>query len=115
MTGLIISHSHDSVEHQGHGMSHNKIRSSGFWIIGGSSAVSDHIAKCVRCQKLRGAVQDQKMADLPEDRVQSAPPFSELDHVKIRQELLKRNCDWVDYKLNVPHASHMGGAWERQI
>ena len=41
--------------------------------------------------------------------------LSELDHVKIGQELLKRNCDWVDYKMNVPHASHMGGAWERQI
>lgn len=41
--------------------------------------------------------------------------LSELDHVKIRQELLKRNCNWVDYKMNVPHASHMGGAWERQI
>ena len=199
VTDLIISHCHDSVEHQGRGMTHNKIRSSGFWIIGGSSAVSDHVAKCVRCRKLRGTVQEQKMADLPEDRVQSAPPFSycavdyfgpwyvkegrrelkrygvlftcmasravhlevansltadsfinayrrfvghrgpvrqihsdqgtnfvgaknelqkalsELDHVKIGQELLKRNCDWVDYKMNVPHASYMGGAWERQI
>ena len=199
MTDLIISHCHDFVEHQGRGMTHNKIRSSGFWIIGGSSAVSDHIAKRVCCRKLRGAVQEQKMADLPEDRVQSAPPFSycaadyfgpwyvkegrrqlkrcgvlfmcmasravhlevansltadsfinasssfvgrrgpvrqirsdqgtnlfgarnefqeapsELDHDKIRRELLKRNCDWVDYKMNVPHASHMGGAWERQI
>jgi len=76
MTDLIISHCHDSVEHQGRGMAHNKIRSSGFWIIGASSAVSDYIAKCVCCRKLRGAVQEQKMADLPEDRVQSAPPFS---------------------------------------
>ena len=71
VTDLIISHCHDSVEHRGRGITHNKIRSSGFWIIGGSSA-----AKCIRCQKLRGAVQDQKMADLPEDRVQSAPPSS---------------------------------------
>ena len=37
--------------------------------------------------------------------------LSELDHDKIRQELLKRNCDWVD----VLHASHMAGAWEHQI
>lgn len=199
VTGLIISHCHDSVEHQGRGMTQNRIRSSGFWIIGGSSAISDYIAKCVCCRKLRGTVQEQKMADLPEDRVQSAPPFtycavdyfgpwyvkegrrqlkrygvlftcmasravhlevanslttdsfinayrrfvgrrgpvrqirsdqgtnfvgarnelqealSELDHEKVRQELLKRNCDWVNYKMNVPHASHMGGAWERQI
>ena len=41
--------------------------------------------------------------------------LSELDHDKIRQGFLRRNCDWVDHKMNVPHASHMGGAWERQI
>ena len=76
VTDLIISHCHDSVEHQGRGRNHNKIRSSGFWITGGNSAVSDHVAKCVCCRKLRGAVQEQKMVDLPEDRVQSATPFS---------------------------------------
>ena len=38
-----------------------------------------------------------------------------LEHDKIQQELVKRNCNWVDFKTNVPEASHMGGAWERQI
>ena len=199
VTGLIISHFHNMVEHQGRGMTLNQIRSAGFWIIGGSSNVSNHISRCVSCQKLRGTVQEQRMANLPEDRVQPAPPFSycavdyfgpwhvkegrrqlkrygvlftclasravhlevantltadsfinayrrfvgrrgpvrqlrsdqgtnfvgaknelqqalaELDQDKVRQELLKRNCDWVAYKMNVPHASHMGGVWERQI
>ena len=41
--------------------------------------------------------------------------LAELDQDKIRQDLLKRNCDYVMYKMNVPHASHMGGVWERQI
>ena len=41
--------------------------------------------------------------------------LSELDHNKISSELLKANCDWVNFKLNIPTASHMGGAWERQI
>ena len=41
--------------------------------------------------------------------------LSMLEHEKIRQELVKNNCDWVDFKMNVPEASHMGGAWERQI
>ena len=31
------------------------------------------------------------------------------------QELPKRNCGWVVYKLNMPLASHMGGVWRRQI
>ena len=41
--------------------------------------------------------------------------LSTLEHEKIRQELVKNNCDWVDFKMNVPEASRMGGAWERQI
>ena len=39
----------------------------------------------------------------------------EEDHNRIRQTLSKDNCDWVEFALNVPHASHMGGVWERQI
>ncbi|XP_068674508.1 uncharacterized protein [Montipora foliosa] len=41
--------------------------------------------------------------------------LSERDNEKVRQELLERNCDWVLYKMNVPHASHVKGVWERQI
>ena len=39
----------------------------------------------------------------------------ELDEDRISQFLLKENCDLVDFKMNVPSASHMGGVWERQI
>lgn len=38
-----------------------------------------------------------------------------MNHNKIQRELLKDNCDWFAWKMNVPHASHMGGVWERQI
>ena len=170
----------------------NEIRSSGYWIVYGSSVTSNHISKCVSCRKLRGGPQEQKMANLLEDRLESAPPFtfcavdyfgpwhikegrrevkrlasravhlevanslstdsflnayrrfvgrrgpvrqlrsdqgtnfvgarnelqqalSTLEHEKIRQELVKNNCDLVDFKINVPEESHMGGAWERQI
>ncbi|KAK3709218.1 hypothetical protein QZH41_004582 [Actinostola sp. cb2023] len=41
--------------------------------------------------------------------------LEQMNHHKIHQELLKDNCDWVVFKTNVPHASHMGGVWERQI
>ena len=199
VTELIVCHHHHSVEHQGHGITHNEIRSTGYWIIGGGSAVSSHISRCVKCRKLRAAPQEQKMADLPEDRLEPSPPFtfsavdyfgpwfvkegrkqlkrygvlftclcsraihlevsntlstdsfinayrrfigrrgpvrqlrsdqgtnfvgamnelqqalSELNHEKIREELLKSSCDWVKFKMNVPHASHVGGVWERQI
>ena len=199
VTELIVCHHHHSVEHQGHRITHNEIRSTGYWIIGGGSAVSSHISRCVKCQKLTAAPQEQKMADLPEDRLEPSPPFtfsavdyfgpwfvkegrkqlkrygvlftclcsraihlevsntlstdsfinayrrfigrrgpvrqlrsdqgtnfvgamnelqqalSELNHEQIREELLKSSCDWVKFKMNVPHANHMGGVWERQI
>ena len=157
------------------------------------------IASCVTCRKLRGAVLEQKMSDLPEDRLDCHPPFTycgvdyfgpftikegrkvlkrygilftcmssraihletatsldtdsfinalrrflsrrgpvrqlrsdngtnfvgarrelkealeEMDEHRIRNELLKSQCDWIKFKMNVPAASHMGGVWERQI
>ena len=199
VTELIICHFHQKVAHQGRGMTHNSIRSSGFWIIGGSSVVSSHISKCVRCRKTRGVLQNQRMADLPEDRLEPSPPFtysavdyfgpwlvkegrknikrygvlftclvsravhletaisldtssflnayrrfigrrgpvrqlrsdcgtnfvgskaelqsalSEMDVDKLRQRLLEENCDLISFRMTVPHASHMGGSWERQI
>lgn len=39
----------------------------------------------------------------------------ELDHKQISSELLKNNCDWFSFRMNVPSASQMGGVWERQI
>ena len=161
--------------------------------------VARHIHKCVTCRKLRGQQQDQKMSDLPSDRVEPCPPFSyvgvdffgpwlvkegrkevkqygalftclvsraihieiatalstdsfmnvlrrflsihglirllrsdcgtnfvgaiseqkqalsEIDQDHIKNFLLSKGCDFIEYKLNVPSASHMGGAWERQI
>ena len=61
---------HQRVRHQWRGMTFNKLRSCGLWIIGGSSAVANHISNCVTCCKLHGVVQEQKMADLPEDRLE---------------------------------------------
>ena len=33
---------------------------------------------------------------------------------KEKNELLKDQCGFVTFKINPPHASHMGGVWERQ-
>ena len=40
---------------------------------------------------------------------------AEFDDNQIKDELLKNNCDWITFKMNVPSASHMGGVWERHI
>ena len=57
-------------------MTVNEIQNSGYWVIGCSSIVSNLIRKCVICQRLRGTLQDQKMSNLPSDRLEPVPPFT---------------------------------------
>ena len=76
VTSLIIRHCHEKVGHAGRGLTLARIRSCGYWVIGGRRAVSRLILSCVNCKKLRGQSQQQKMADLPADRVEPAPPFT---------------------------------------
>ena len=76
VSSLLIKHYHDKVQHQGRHFTLGLIRSSGFWIVGGTRAVNSAINNCIKCKKLRGRQQTQKMADLPIDRLTPAPPFS---------------------------------------
>lgn len=73
---LIRQFHHRKQHHQGYGMRHNAIRQAGYYIIYGHSMISHIIAKCIICRKLRGRVQDQKMSDLPLERLTSAPSFT---------------------------------------
>ncbi len=41
--------------------------------------------------------------------------LEEMDQEKIKEHLLKENCDWIEWEKNPPESSHMGGVWERQI
>ena len=41
--------------------------------------------------------------------------LAEMDHDRVKAELQRLQCDWIDFKMNVPAASHTGGVWERQI
>lgn len=97
VTKLIVKHFHERTQHQGKGMTLNEVRSNGFWVVSGSSVVANMISSCVKCQKLRGAVQEQRMSDLPEDRLESTPPFTycAVDYfgpfvIKERRKELKR-------------------------
>ena len=73
---LIALHCHEIVKHQGRHFTEGKIRAEGFWITGGKRLVSSIIFKCVSCRKLRGRLECQRMADLPADRLEQAPPFT---------------------------------------
>lgn len=60
----------------GRGITSKEVRATGYWILGGLSAVGSYIARCVVCRRLRATVQEQKMADLLEDRLEPSPPFA---------------------------------------
>ena len=199
ITEMIIRHYHNEVSHLGRGMTHNHLRQNGYWIVGGSSTVSGYIRNCVTCRMRRGSNLQQKMANLPPERVAQEPPFTycgvdlfgpfhikekrsvlkrygvlftclssraihletansldtssflnalrrfvgrrgpvkqlrsdcgtnivgasnsfqkafdEMDHEKIGEFLLRKDCDWIRFEFNTPCSSHMGSVWERQI
>lgn len=76
ITRLIIADCHEKVKHQGKGFTINEIRSKGFWIPGINRAVASYVHNCVTCRKHRRPVEEQRMADLPSERVNPSPPFT---------------------------------------
>ncbi|KAM4591910.1 uncharacterized protein PAE49_019480 [Odontesthes bonariensis] len=75
---LLINYYHERVKHQGRVFTEGAIRSDGIWMIGAKRCIARHLHKCVMCNKLRGKVAEQKMADLPSDRLSTEPPFSNV-------------------------------------
>ena len=73
---MIIRWCHVIAEHAGRGITLNELRQRGFFIINGNSRVRHVISKCVVCRRLRGKLSEQKMASLPTDRLNAAPPFT---------------------------------------
>ena len=76
ITGCIVRYLHDRIGHQGRHLTHGEVRSNGYHIIKGQSVIRNILAKCVTCKKLRGKNMTQMMADLPGDRLEEVPPFT---------------------------------------
>ena len=73
---LLIRYYHERTKHQGRVITMSAIRNAGFYIYHGSKAIKKLIHNCVMCQRLRGACLNQKMSDLPCDRLEESPPFT---------------------------------------
>jgi hypothetical protein len=196
ITMAVLRYYHKHSAHQGRGTTISALREGGYWVIGASRTVSSLINNCVVCRKLKGRSSEQKMADLPADRLLPAPPFTysgvdyfgpfliregrrnvkrwgvmftcmasravhievasslstdgflnvlrrfislrgnvrhmhsdrgtnfvgaerelkealtEIEDDQVRRFLAESMCE---FQFNPPHASHMGGVWERQI
>lgn len=75
VTTLIIEDVHRSLGHAGRGHVLSKLRER-YWVVSANATVRQVISKCVTCRRLRGKPPEQKMADLPRERVTPAPPFT---------------------------------------
>ena len=73
---LIIVWCHKKTDHTGRGTTLNENRTSGFWIVCADSVTHKFIHYCVVCRSLRGKLGEQKMAELPFDRLQEELPFT---------------------------------------
>ena len=75
VTTLIIRDAHERLGHAGRGHVLARLREK-YWIVGANSAVRRLISSCVTCRRTKAPPQDQKMADLPKDRLTPALPFT---------------------------------------
>lgn len=91
ITQLILSHYHSQVCHQGRSQTQMELRAHGFWILGCSTLVSKFIYKCVQCRKLRRPVEEQRMAELPKERVEESAPFTNCGMDCFGPFIIKRN------------------------
>ena len=79
ITSVIMRYYHEKVAHAGRGITINELGSQGYWIINCTSAVKSIISKCVDCRRFRGKVCQQKMGDLPSDRLTQETLFAYCD------------------------------------
>ena len=75
VVNLVIRDAHERVGHSGRSITLGALRSK-YWIINANSVVRHFISKCVTCRRLPGVINEQKMADLPKERLSPAPPFT---------------------------------------
>jgi len=75
---LLIRHCHFQVGHMGRETVLSKLRGK-YWIVNGTSLVARELKSCVQCRKRMAKPMQQKMADLPLDRVEGdVPPFTNV-------------------------------------
>ena len=76
ISNIIIDYYHKKSQHQGRHITSSAIRAAGFYLERERHAVRHFLGKCTMCRKLRGAPENQLMANLPMDRTEPTPPFT---------------------------------------
>ena len=78
VSSLILRHIHEHSGHSGRNYMLSELRKK-FWVVKGNSAARKVISRCVVCLRMRGKTGEQKMADLPLERIlPDLPPFTNV-------------------------------------
>jgi transposase InsO family protein len=74
---LILQDIHQAIGHQGKNAILAELRQR-YWIPHASQIIKQIVSKCVSCRRYRAQPEEQKMADLPRDRIVPGKPFSDV-------------------------------------
>lgn len=75
---LLLRHIHERSGHSGRNYMLSELRKK-YWVLKGNSAARKIVSKCVVCRRVRGKTGEQKMADLPQERIlPDLPPFTNV-------------------------------------
>ncbi|XP_031440139.1 uncharacterized protein LOC116224450 [Clupea harengus] len=75
---LLLRHIHERCGHNGRNHMLSELRKK-YWILKGNSVARKVLSKCVMCRRSRGKASEQKMADLPLERIlPDLPPFTNV-------------------------------------
>ena len=78
LSTLILRKTHEDLKHAGRNHMLSTLRQQ-YWIVNAPSAIRKLLSKCVTCRRYKAPVGEQKMANLPEDRVTpDEPPFTRV-------------------------------------
>ena len=97
ITSVTMRYYHEKVAHAVRGITIDEFWSQVYWIINCTSAVKSMISKCIDCRWFRGKVCQQKMGDLPSDRLTQEPAFTYCDINMFGPFLVRDGCKQRKY------------------
>ena len=77
-TAVLALSQHQKGGHPGGYLTHANLRQAGYYLEKGRGFIQRMVKNCVTCKRLRGSSMEQRMADLPLERLEDVAPFTNI-------------------------------------